>query len=65
MVEGASRAAIEFGAHGLLIEVASDRLDALKPRCDAAQAISPRTLRTIIHYIDARQESFREHVHAA
>ena len=65
MVEGASRAAIEFGAHGLIIEVASDRLDAAKPKCDAAQAISPRTLRKIIHYIDARQEQFIAAVHAA
>ncbi|MBI4165579.1 MAG: 3-deoxy-7-phosphoheptulonate synthase [Acidobacteria bacterium] len=56
MVEGASRAAIEFGAHGLIIEVASDRVDAAKPRCDAAQAISPRTLRRIIHFINTRQE---------
>jgi 3-deoxy-7-phosphoheptulonate synthase len=43
MVEGAGRAAIEFGAHGLIIEVASDRLDAVPPKCDAAQAIGPRT----------------------
>jgi 3-deoxy-7-phosphoheptulonate synthase len=65
MVEGASRAALEFGAQGLIIEVASDRLDAAKPRCDAAQAISPRALRRIIHYIDARQEVLAEGVHAA
>jgi len=65
MVEGASRAAIEFGAHGLIIEVASDRLDAAKPKCDAAQAISPRTLRRIIHYIEVRQEQFVAAAHAA
>jgi len=65
MVEGASRAALEFGAQGLIIEVASDRLDAAKPRCDAAQAISPRTLRRIIHYIDARQEQHLAAMHAA
>jgi 3-deoxy-7-phosphoheptulonate synthase len=65
MVEGASRAAIEFGAHGLIVEVASDRLDAVPPKCDAAQAISPRTLRKIIHYIDARHEQFAASVHAA
>jgi 3-deoxy-7-phosphoheptulonate synthase len=65
MVEGASRAAVEFGAQGLLIEVASDRLDAARPRCDAAQAISPRTLRRIIHFIDTRQEYVAERVHAA
>ena len=65
MVESASRAAVEFGSHGLLIEVASDRLDAVKPKCDAAQAISPRTLRRIIHFIDARQEQLIAAVHAA
>jgi 3-deoxy-7-phosphoheptulonate synthase len=65
MVEGASRAAIEFGAHGLIIEVASDRLDAAAPKCDAAQAIGPRTLRKIIHYIDARHEQFAVAMHAA
>jgi 3-deoxy-7-phosphoheptulonate synthase len=65
MVESAARAAIEFGSHGLLVEVASDRLDAVKPMCDAAQAISPRTLRKIIHYIDARQEQLIAAVHAA
>jgi 3-deoxy-7-phosphoheptulonate synthase len=65
MVEGASRAAIEFGAHGLIVEVASDRLDAAPPKCDAAQAISPRTLRRIIHYIDARHEQFAVPAHAA
>jgi len=65
MVEGASRAALEFGAQGLIIEVASDRLDASKPKCDAAQAISPRTLRRIVHYIDARQEALAERVLAA
>jgi 3-deoxy-7-phosphoheptulonate synthase len=65
MVESASRAAIEFGSHGLLIEVASDRLDAAKPKCDAAQAISPRTLRRIIHFLEARQEQLIAAVHAA
>ena len=65
MVEGASRAAVEYGAQGLIIEVASDRLDAAQPRCDAAQAISPRTLRRIIHYIDTRQEYVTETTHAA
>jgi 3-deoxy-7-phosphoheptulonate synthase len=65
MVESASRAALEFGSHGLLVEVASDRLDAAKPVCDAAQAISPRTLRRIIHFIETRQEHLAERVHAA
>jgi 3-deoxy-7-phosphoheptulonate synthase len=65
MVESASRAAVEFGSHGLIIEVASDRLDAVKPKCDAAQAISPRTLRRIIHFIETRQEHLAEKVHVA
>jgi 3-deoxy-7-phosphoheptulonate synthase len=65
MVESASRAAVEFGSHGLIIEVASDRLDAAKPQCDAAQAISPRTLRRIINFIETRQEHLAERVHAA
>jgi 3-deoxy-7-phosphoheptulonate synthase len=65
MVESAARAAIEFGSHGLIIEVASDRLDAVKPQCDAAQAISPRALRRIIHFIETRQEHLAEKVHAA
>lgn len=65
MVEPAARAAVEFGSHGLIIEVASDRVDAARPRCDAAQAIDPRTLRRIIKFIDARQESLAEKQHAA
>src|SRR5271157_4904135 len=56
MVEPASRAAIEFGSHGLIIEVASDRPDAIKPKCDAAQAIGPATLKAIVEFIEARQE---------
>jgi len=58
MVEPASRAAIEFGSHGLIIEVASDRADAPRPSCDADQAIGPGTLRNIVEFIDARQEYF-------
>lgn len=56
MVEPASRAAIEFGSNGLIIEVASDRAGAPAPKCDAAQAISPGILRDIVEFIDARQE---------
>jgi 3-deoxy-7-phosphoheptulonate synthase len=48
MVAPASRAAIEFGADGLIIEVASD--DA-QPKCDAAQAISPQNLKGIVDYV--------------
>jgi 3-deoxy-D-arabino-heptulosonate 7-phosphate (DAHP) synthase len=56
MVEGASRAAIEYGSHGLIIEVACDDAGAEKPRCDAAQAISPATLGRIVSFVDARME---------
>src|SRR5271165_1634120 len=45
MVEPASRAAIEFGSQGLIIEVAADCLGQARPRCDAAQAIDPKTLK--------------------
>jgi 3-deoxy-D-arabino-heptulosonate 7-phosphate (DAHP) synthase len=54
MVEPASRAAIESGCHGLLIEIASDRPGAAKPKCDAAQAISPETLERIIGFVGSR-----------
>jgi len=57
MVESASCAAIESGSHGLIIEVACDPEGAGKPKCDAAQAISPHTLRNIVRFIDAREES--------
>jgi 3-deoxy-7-phosphoheptulonate synthase len=56
MVEPASRAAIEFGSHGLIIEVASDRPGAARPKCDAEQAIGPSTLKAIVEFIDARHE---------
>jgi 3-deoxy-7-phosphoheptulonate synthase len=65
MVEAASRAAIEFGSQGLIVEVASDRIDAARPKCDAAQAISPRALRRIIRFIEARQAQGAEKLHAA
>jgi 3-deoxy-7-phosphoheptulonate synthase len=56
MVESASRAAIEFGADGLIIEIASDRLNAPRPKCDADQAIGSSTLRSIVRYIHGRDE---------
>jgi len=56
MVEAASCAAIEFGSHGLLIEVACDHEGAAKPRCDAAQAINPATLRNIVRFIESHME---------
>jgi len=56
MVEGASCAAIDFGSDGLLIEVACDHQGAARPKCDAAQAISPATLEKIVAFIDSRAE---------
>lgn len=57
MVEGASRAAIEYGGHGLIIEVACDHEGAVRPRCDAAQAIGPATLERIVSFVDSRMEN--------
>ena len=54
MVEPASRAAIESGCHGLLIEIASDRPGAARPKCDAAQAISPAALERIVSFVSSR-----------
>ena len=56
MVETASCAAIEFGCHGLIIEVACDHPGAVRPKCDAAQAINPATLENIVRFIDTRME---------
>jgi 3-deoxy-7-phosphoheptulonate synthase len=50
MVEQASRAAIEVGADGLIIEVFSGCAGAKRPKCDADQAIDPLTLSRIIRY---------------
>jgi 3-deoxy-7-phosphoheptulonate synthase len=60
MVEPASRAALEFGSHGLIIEVATGRLGATRPLCDAAQAIDPQTLKRIVDFINCREDSFAE-----
>jgi len=57
MVEPASRAAVEFGCHGLIIEVASDRPGAAKPMCDAAQAIGPATLARIVEFVASHGEA--------
>jgi 3-deoxy-D-arabino-heptulosonate 7-phosphate (DAHP) synthase len=65
MVEPASRAAVEFGCHGLIIEVASDRPGAAKPKCDAAQAIGPATLARIVEFVAAHsEEPLKEKAHA-
>jgi 3-deoxy-7-phosphoheptulonate synthase len=52
MVESASCAAIASGSHGLIIEVACNDAGSARPRCDAAQAISPETLSNIVRFID-------------
>lgn len=56
-VEAASRAAIEFGSDGLMIEVSSwgDGGGALRPQCDADQAISSSTLARIVRFIQRRE----------
>ena len=53
MVEPASRAAMEFGAQGLIIEVADFSQD--RPRCDALQAIDEETLARIVQFADSRR----------
>ena len=56
-VELASRAAIEFGSDGLLIEVSTwDRdPEAQRPLCDADQAITPETLARIVEFVRQRE----------
>jgi 3-deoxy-7-phosphoheptulonate synthase len=55
MVEPASRAALEFGSQGLIIEVADPA--SARPRCDAVQAIDPETLASIVRFTHGRVES--------
>jgi 3-deoxy-7-phosphoheptulonate synthase len=56
-VEQASRAAIEFGSNGLMIEVSNwnERLGGARPRCDADQAITPETLERIVKSVRERK----------
>ena len=56
MVPGASRAAIESGAHGLIIEIVAESTDLATIKCDALQAIRPSALREIVAYVHARAE---------
>jgi len=63
MVEPASRAALEFGSHGLIIEVAAFELG--QPLCDAAQAIDKQTLARIVQFARAREERAEEAIRAA
>jgi 3-deoxy-7-phosphoheptulonate synthase len=54
MVEPASRAALEFGSQGLIIEVAD--FSQGRPRCDPLQAIDEKTLKRIIQFADSQQQ---------
>jgi 3-deoxy-7-phosphoheptulonate synthase len=63
MVERASRAAVEMGSHGLLIEVADFTLG--WPKCDADQAIDADTLEGIVRFVHARRPCLAEKPHAA
>jgi len=63
MVEPASRAALEFGSHGLMIEVADFSFG--EPRCDGAQAIDGETLGRIVKFAQARVAPLMENQHAA
>jgi 3-deoxy-7-phosphoheptulonate synthase len=58
-VEQASRASIEFGCDGLMIEVSAwDGIStSARPLCDADQAITPETLGRIIQFIRDRNQS--------
>jgi 3-deoxy-7-phosphoheptulonate synthase len=55
MVPWASRAAIEFGAHGLIIEIVADQTDLSTVKCDALQAIRPSALREIVQFVHAHR----------
>ena len=54
MVEPASRSALESGCHGLIIEIASEKTGSARPKCDAAQAISPTALGRIVEFARIR-----------
>jgi 3-deoxy-7-phosphoheptulonate synthase len=54
MVPWASRAAIEFGAHGLIIEMVAERTDLATVKCDALQAIRPSALQEIVRFVHVR-----------
>jgi 3-deoxy-7-phosphoheptulonate synthase len=63
MVEPASRAALEFGSDGLMIEVANFALG--EPKCDGAQAIDAETLARIVKFARAHYERQLEAERAA
>jgi 3-deoxy-7-phosphoheptulonate synthase len=58
-VEQASRASIECGSDGLMIEVAAwdGSSPEHRPLCDADQAIHPETLGRIVRFIHSRKEN--------
>ena len=63
MVEPASRAALEFGSHGLMIEVADFATG--RPRCDADQSINGQTLSRIVKFARHHHERLLVAQHAA
>jgi 3-deoxy-7-phosphoheptulonate synthase len=60
MVEPASRAALEMGSHGLLIEVADFSFG--EPKCDGLQAIDSATLARIVEFAGTCGGQMRERV---
>lgn len=60
MVEPASRAALESGCDGLIIEIANCKPGAARPRCDAAQAIAGETLARIVEFARASRSLAEE-----
>ena len=54
MVEPASRAALEMGSHGLLIEVADPSFG--EPKCDGLQAIDAAALGRIVEFVHTRRQ---------
>jgi 3-deoxy-7-phosphoheptulonate synthase len=60
-VEQASRAAIEFGSDGLMIEVAqwNEEGELGRPLCDADQAISPQVLARIVRFVEDRSTALK------
>lgn len=63
MVEPASRAALEFGSHGVMVEVAD--FAGGRPRCDADQAISGEILARIVRFAHRRHERMLLEMQAA
>lgn len=59
VVEPASRAAIEFGSDGLIIEIANRAMGsgAARAMCDADQAVTPETLERIVRFVRNRERS--------